>query len=195
MDNDKAVEKFLSDLLEQKQEERLRREERQRRTDEQLTQTRRVNLGFVLTTWRFALVTRTAFFALAFAGMQYILQNLAFVLKLDVKELVAVLERFFGRNSALLNTVQVMTPTQAANMVAIVVMVVAGISIAINLALAALQRRCRSLGNSEERELQVHGVFSEMRTRDGLIAFPFWIARFGILIFGIVALWYLWFNR
>lgn len=68
MHEERGVADFLASRLEKRADE-------QRRRVEQRTLTNRANLGFLLVTWRFILVTRAAFIALAAAALQYTLQN------------------------------------------------------------------------------------------------------------------------
>lgn len=186
MHGEEGVADFLASRLEKRADE-------QKRRVEQRAQTNRANLGFLLVTWRFILVTRAAFIALAAAALQYTLQNLgSFV---DTTRFVPVFEKLFGRETLILSVVRLITPGQAANLVAIVIISIVAVIIAIDMSLSKLQIRCAVIGANAEDELQVHGLFSEIQKRQRNIALPFYIARFAILLVGATALWYLIFNR
>lgn len=95
----------------------------------------------------------------------------------------------------ILSMVRLITPGQAANLVAIVIISIVAVIIAIDMSLSKLQIRCAAIGANAESELDVHGLFSEIQQRQRNIALPFYIARFAILFVGATALWYLIFNR
>mgnify|MGYP000022016806 CR=1 FL=1 len=186
MDNDEAVADFLAQRLEKREEERKRLEDRN-------ALTHRANLGFLLVTWRFILLARAALFALAGAALQYTLQNIgSFV---NTARFVPVFETLFGRETVMLSIVRLITPAQAAILVAIIILSIAAVILAVDMTLSRLQARCIEIGISSERELGVPGLFSAIRGRPWLIAFPFWIARGAIVLVGASALWYLLINK
>lgn len=69
MQNENAVVDFLALQLAKREEDRKRQEDQQ-------VLTNRANLGFLLVTWRFILIARAAFFALAGAALQYSFRTL-----------------------------------------------------------------------------------------------------------------------
>ncbi|MDP3646029.1 MAG: hypothetical protein Q8R25_03000 [bacterium] len=173
---------FLSEQLKRREEERVKERD-------QKIQTHRTNHGTLLATWRFILITRGAFFALAAAGLQYVLQNLGTVL--DTTRLITVIETWKGLPTGIIGTARLVTSGQAANLVAITIVSITSIAFAIDVMLAKLQSRCVVLGLDTELHLFVPGLFFDIRNHERVIAVPFWIARFAILAFGIVALSYL----
>lgn len=173
---------FVSEQLQRKKEEQEKQADR-------LVITYRNNLTILLATWRFILVTRAAFFALAGASLQYILQHMKVFL--DTSQLVVVMEMYQGLPSALLNVVRLLTPVQAANLVALIVLAVVLIVLSIDRALAVLQRKCVLRGLEAEQYLNINGLFFEIDRSSYLILLPFGIAWTTVLLFGIMSLWYL----
>lgn len=179
---DQGVIDFLSEQLKRKEDER-------QKTVDRLVQTYRSNLGILLSTWRFILVTRTALFALTAASLQYILQNMKVFL--DTDKLIAVMEAYKGLPSGLINMIRLLTPTQVGRLVAILIVTIVLVLWSIDMTLALLQRRCAIRGLESEKHLQIDGLFFEIRSRRFWIWFPFLIVRIATLLFGIMATWYL----
>lgn len=170
-------------------EQQARRFEEARRREDGLTLTYRASLGFLLATWRFIVVTRAAFFALAATGLQHILYNIGAFL--DTSRLVAVIETWQGIPTALLKVVRLITAGDAANLVACMILAIGIVTIAIDLVLHVLQRRCVIRGTEAERYLHIEGLFMEIQNRAVWIALPFWVARILVITFVILALSYL----
>ncbi len=177
--HEKAVADFLSEQLVRKEKERNTR-------DEWKISTYRANLGFLLNTWRFILVTRAAFFALVAAALQYMLQNIG--LFLNTTRLITVMEDFFGRETVLIKTIRLLTVSQAARLVAMLIVAIVSVSILIDATLALLQRRCLTRGFDAERYLSIEGIFHEVLLRKIWVELPFWVARMTIIAFAIIAL-------
>ena len=165
-----------------------REDERQKQVD-QLVQTYRANLGILLSTWRFILITRAAFFVLAGAGLQFIMLSIEALL--DTSQLVGVMENYKGFPSGIVKMIRLLTPEQASNLVAIGICAIVLVTITIDLQLAFLQRRCRIRGVQAEEHLRIEGLFVEIYSRRARIELPFWIARTAILFFGMMVLGYL----
>lgn len=186
MDNDEAVADYFERQLARLEDERKRLEDRN-------ALTHRANLGFLLVTWRFILVARAALFALTGAALQYTLQNIgSFV---NTARFVPVFETLLGRETVMLSIVRLITPAQAAILVAIIILSIATIALVTDHVLARLQVRCIRVGITSEVELGVPGLFSAIQGRRWLIAFPFLVARFAIVFIGISAFWYLIINK
>src|SRR3989344_605080 len=82
-----------------------REDERQKQVD-QLVQTYRANLGILLSTWRFILITRAAFFVLAGAGLQFIMLSIEALL--DTSQLVGVMENYKGFPSGIVKMIRLL---------------------------------------------------------------------------------------
>jgi len=193
MPHEGAVADFLASQLARREAERIREADEKRRREEQRALTNRANLGFLLVTWRFILVTRAAFFALAGAGLSHILQNIASFL--DTTRIIPVFETLFGRETVIFSMVRLITPAQAGILVAAVIASIAICSFAIDVMLSRLQAGCVKIGVASEKELEVHGLFSEIHRRGLLISIPYYIVRFAIVAVGLTALWYLTIGR
>ena len=180
--HEQGVIDILSEQLKKREDERQKQVER-------LVLTYRNNLTILLGTWRFILVTRAAFFALAGASLQYILQHMKVFL--DTGQLIVVMEMYQGLPSMLLNVVRLLTPAQVAKLVALIVLTVVLVVLLIDRALAILQNKCIARGLEAEEHLHIQGLFFEIHISSHLISLPFGIAWTTILLFGIMSLWYL----
>jgi hypothetical protein len=173
---------FLSEQLKRREDERIR-------LDDQLVRTYRANLNTLTATWRFIILARAALLGVAVASLQLILRNVSSFL--DTSRLVYILESYKGLPTWLLQLVQPLTAAEAAKLVALLITMTVFLAVSIDVVLAFLQKRCRVRGLQTESYLRIEGFFTEIQTWRRWTGLPFWIARAGMILFGIVALGYL----